>query len=90
MTNESSRHGERIASLEERYTQLTTRLNHLDQCLDGAKLQAAENFSAIQKKLTEWESRWKFALAFLLGAIIAAGSGTVSLKSLIDLLEKIH
>ena len=36
-------HGERIACLEERYDHVISRLNHLDECVDGVKVQAEQN-----------------------------------------------
>lgn len=33
-------HGERIATLESGYEHLVNRINHLDDCVDGVKVQA--------------------------------------------------
>lgn len=115
MTNEQARerdvtqkilreHGDRLASLEERFNHMsaelshqTKQLNHLDDCVDSVRTEAVENASAVNEKLRVWEKRFdlwsgrlKSALWVLLGAVLAAGSGTVSLKSLIDLIGKIH
>ena len=90
MINESSRHGERIATLESRFADMLSRMDHLDECVDDVKSHAASNFSAVQAKLSQWDSRWKVALGIIVGMIIMAGSGTVSLKTLLDLLAKIH
>jgi hypothetical protein len=76
-------HGERIASLEKGFEGMVDRLNHLDVCLDEAKVQSAENFVAIQKKLSTWDNRWKYAIGVIVGAVLVAGSGTVSLQNLL-------
>ena len=91
MPNQDARgHGERIASLEERFNHLLARINHLDVCLDEAKTQAAKDAAIIKKKLDTWDGRWKYGIGIIIGTILASGSGTVSLKSLIDLLSKLR
>ena len=87
--NEAARHGERIAALEARFSELVQRLDHLDECLDEAKQHAASNFNELKEKLSRWDTRWKIGVGIIVGMIAAAGSGVVSLKSLIELIGKI-
>lgn len=93
MSEFNKNHGERIASLEERFNNLLSRINHLDECLDDAKIQSAKDAAIIKKKLDTWDerwTRWKIGFGVIIGAILASGSGTVSLKTLIDLLAKLR
>lgn len=90
MSENYKNHGERIASLEERFTHLLARINHLDECLDDAKTQAAKDAAIIKQKLDTWDSRWKYGIGIIIGAILVSGSGTVSLKTLLELLGKLR
>ena len=90
MANDPSRYGERIATLETKFGDLVSRLNHLDNCLDEAKENAKGNFESIREKLSEWDVRFKVGLGVIVGMVIAAGSGTISLKSLIEWFSKLH
>jgi hypothetical protein len=75
-------HGERIALLERDMDALLKQVNHLDG-------QLAQNFKTIQEKLQTWDSRWKIALAVVLTAIFASGSGSLSLKNILDILSRL-
>jgi len=82
--NTGLRHqGERIATLESAYGEIVHRLNHLDECVDDVKKVAAENQRI-------WEKRWYIGIGIVVGITLLAGSGTISLKTLIDLLSKVH
>lgn len=82
--NTGIRHqGERIAHLEAVYGEIVNRLDHLDECVDKVKLTSAEN-----QRL--WEKRWYIGIGILVGMTMLAGSGTISLKTLIELFSKLH
>lgn len=77
--------GERVAALETMIhtalPEFNARLNHLDECVDGVKKEASDR----EKK---WDKRWNIGLGIVLAFIVAAGSGTISLKSLLELMGK--
>ena len=82
-------HGERIATLEEKYDHVIRRLNHLDQCVDGVKVQAEANAAEARKNARLWDRRWWIGLGVVGTLIFISGSGFVSLKELIGLLAKL-
>lgn len=65
------------------------RLDHLDECVDSVKVQAAENAELVRANAQKWDGRWKLGIGIVIGVALATGSGTVSLKSLLDLFGKI-
>lgn len=81
-------HGERIASLEERYTHLLVRINHLDECVDGVKEVAEKNAEIVRSNIEIWNRRWWIGMGVVAGVCVVTGSGTISLKSLLDVLGK--
>lgn len=82
-------HGERIATLEERYEHVISRLNHLDDCVDGVKSQAEENAKSVRDNQQLWDRRWWIGLGVVGALIFFSGSGFVSLKELVGLLSKL-
>jgi hypothetical protein len=88
--NDSHPYGERIASLEKGYETVVSRLNHLDDCLDDAKGQAAADFATIQAKLAQWDKKWWVGVGVIIGVVLISAGGPVSIKGLIELLSKIH
>jgi len=82
-------HGERIATLEERYDHVISRLNHLDECVDGVKVQAEENAELARKNRELWDRRWWVGLGFVGALIFLSGSGFLSLKELANLVAKL-
>jgi hypothetical protein len=81
-------HGERIATLEAEYAQVILRLNHLDECVDGVKVQAEENAALARKNERLWDRRWWIGLGFVAALIFLSGSGFVSLKEVAMLIAK--
>ncbi len=82
-------HGERIATLEAGYEYVISRLNHLDDCVDGVKVQAEDNAELSRKNERTWDRRWWVGLGVVGTLIFISGSGFVSLKELVGLLQKI-
>lgn len=93
MQNDPHFHGERLARLEERYEDVLNRLNHLDECLDGAKVKMAEHVEEVREKMRiwdqTWDRRWWVGLGFIAAIVFISGSGFVSLKQLVELIAKI-
>lgn len=83
-------HGERIATLEAEYANVIFRLNHLDDCVDGVKVQAEENADLARKNRELWDRRWWVGIGFVTALIFLSGSGFVSLKELIVLISKLR
>jgi hypothetical protein len=79
----------RITRLEDSHRSLVQRLDHLDECVDSVKVQAAENAELVRANAQKWDGRWKLGIGIVIGVALATGSGTVSLKSLLDLFGKI-
>lgn len=85
--------GERVAALEAMMhttiPDIKNHLVHLDECVDEGKKEARER----DKESREWEKSWdkklNIAVGIVVGLIFAAGSGTVSLKTLIEGLGKL-
>ncbi len=80
--------GSRIAVLEERYEHLMRRLNHLDECVDGVKIQAEENAELSRKNERIWDRRWWIGLGVVGSLIFIGGSGPFSLKEVLNLLSR--
>lgn len=75
--------GERIATLEARYEEVVSRLNHLDTCIDGVRAQAAENAYLVRKNSQVWDDRWSFGKGvFWSVSAIMAILGTIGLVRL--------
>ena len=83
-------HGERIVCLEERYDHVISRLNHLDECVDGVKVQAEQNAEKARKNERLWDRRWWIGLGVVGTLIFISGSGFVSLKELVALFQNYH
>jgi hypothetical protein len=85
-------HGERIATLEARYMEVVNRLNHLDECIDSVRNQAAENADLVRKNSQVWDERWFFGKgAFWTAAALATilgGIGLVRLNEILNALAK--
>ena len=81
-------HGERIATLESEYAHVLHRLNHLDECVDGVKVQAAKNAAEARENRELWDRRWWIGIGFVGALIFLSGSGFLSLKELIMLFGK--
>lgn len=54
-------------------------LKHLDDCVDDVKKQAA-----VRDRI--WDKRWATGIGIIIGACLVTGSGTISLKHLIELI----
>lgn len=65
------------------------RLNHLDDCVDDVKQVAAANHAVAEQNQRKWEKRWYLGIGIVVGMTLLAGSGTISLKSLIELFAKL-
>ena len=81
--------GERVAILESEYREVVRRLNHLDDCIDGVKMQAEENAELARKNRDLWDRRWWIGIGFVGALIFLSGSGFLSLKELIGLVAKL-
>lgn len=82
-------HGERIATLESGYEHLVNRINHLDDCVDGVKVQAEKNAAKVDKNHQLWDRRWVAGLAIIGTLIFVSGSGFISLKELVAVIVKL-
>jgi hypothetical protein len=83
---------QRLDVMERSLNKHTERLDHLDDCIDRVKTTVSENKAAVEKWQAIWDRRWvkmTIAIAFCAGLVFAAGSGTVSLKAALEVLEKI-
>jgi hypothetical protein len=85
-------HGERIATLEARYAEVVNRLNHLDECIDTVRHQAAEHAELVRKNARIWDERWFFGkgafwTAAALGSILG-GIGLFRLSEILSALAK--
>ncbi len=76
-------YGERIATLESVMPHVLERLHHLDDCVDDVK---KDNVARDKK----WDKRWNITIGAMGTMFFLSSSGTVSLKSLIELLSKLH
>lgn len=68
---------------------MINRLNHLDECVDGVKVQAEENAVEARKNARIWDRRWWIGLGVVGALVFFSGSGFVSLKELVNLFQKI-
>lgn len=87
MQNDTNRLGERVARLESEFKNIVIRLDHLDNCVDDAKKQSAENFRAIEARLDKWDRRWLIGFGILIGIMILQSSGTMTL--LMEIISKV-
>jgi hypothetical protein len=85
------RHGERIATLEERYEYLHRRLNHLDDCIDSVKGQILQHSDEVRKNTRTWDDRWSFGkgVFWTMSALftILSGIGIVLLAAIFNRLK---
>jgi hypothetical protein len=80
--------GERIATLEARYAEVVSRLNHLHDCIEGVKLQAAEDADLVRKNAKVWDERWFFGKgAFWTAAAVGTILGGIGLVRLNEILS---
>lgn len=83
-------HGERIAALEERHDHFISRLNHIDDCIDGMKVQVETEAKLAREDREKLAGLLKIGLGIILGMMLLSGTGPVSLHSLISVLSKIN
>ena len=69
----------RLERLEQWRDDITLKMDHLDKCMDS-----------VRETVAKWDRRFLLGLGIIAGLILASGSGTLSLKALIDLLTKLH
>jgi|GEM_PF-6009879 len=81
--------GERVATLEAGLRTVIDRLNHLDACVDGVKVQAENNADLARRNRDIWDRRWWIGIGFVTALIFLSGSGILSLKELIGLFSKL-
>lgn len=80
--NSEFRHqGERIAVLEQGYKKMEESLMHLHDCMHQVKDDAT-------KRDKVWDRRWSMGIGIIIGVCLITGSGTISLKHLIEFLTK--
>ncbi len=83
-------YGERIATLESVMPAILEKLHHLDDCVDGVK----DDVKGVKidniERDKKWDRRWNIAIGAMGTMFFLSSSGTVSLKSLIELLSKLH
>jgi hypothetical protein len=81
--------GERLAALEERVEHIVSRVSHLDECVDGVKIQAEQIADLARENRQLWDRRWTIGVTVVVVLIFVSGSGWVSLKEVVGLAAKL-